>query len=160
MKHLWAPWRIRSFTQPKTGCAFCSIQEEPDGPGNLVVWRSDSALVVLNRYPYTSGHVLVIAREHISSLEGLTPACRAEMMELATRCMTLLRAVYQPDGFNLGANIGGPAGAAIPGHVHLHIVPRWSGDTHFMTVLDSTRVLPEALEETYRRFRQAWSAQA
>lgn len=147
---------MKFVTTTQLGCVFCEVQGEADDAHNLVVWRGDSAFVILNRYPYTSGHLMVVANLHQASFEDLEPACRAEMMELAARGMTVLRAVYKPDGFNLGANVGEAAGAGIPGHAHLHVVPRWTGDASFMLTLADTKVMPEALEETYRRVREAW----
>jgi ATP adenylyltransferase len=140
-------------------CVFCSVQKQPDGPESLVIWRGQYAFVILNRFPYTSGHTLVVANAHCASLEDLEPGERAEMMELATQCIRVLRRVYQPEAFNLGANIGEVAGAGVAGHVHLHVVPRWAGDANFMSTVAETRVLPEALEETYRRLSKAWSAE-
>ncbi len=128
----------------------------PDNVENLVVFRSEFSFVIMNRYPYTSGHILVIPYVHKNNLEVLDAATRAEMMELVTQSMTVLRGLYRPQGFNMGANIGEAAGAGIAPHVHLHIVPRWSGDTNFMSSLGETRVLPEALDETYRRIKEAW----
>ena len=128
----------------------------PDSPENLVVFRGQQAFVILNRFPYTSGHLMVVPKRHTPSLEGLDPGIRAEMMELTTQGMQVLGAVYRPQGYNLGMNIGEPAGAGITDHVHLHLVPRWTGDTNFMSTLGETRVLPETLEETYRRIREAW----
>ncbi len=128
----------------------------PDNEENLIVFRGKSSYVIMNRFPYTSGHVLVIPYAHENNLEVLDMATRAEMMELATKTMTILGGIYHPHGFNFGANIGSAAGAGIAPHVHLHIVPRWDGDTNFMSSLGETRVLPEALEETYRRVRAAW----
>jgi ATP adenylyltransferase len=156
MKRIWAPWRMKFVSAKLPGCVFCEVQGQADDVSSLLVWRGDSAFVILNHYPYTSGHLLVVAKSHHASLEQLTPACRSEMMELATRCISVLKTVYKPDGFNLGANIGEAAGAGIPGHVHLHVVPRWTGDASFMSVLGETRVLPEELEESYRRIREAW----
>jgi len=138
-------------------CVFCRVQAETDGPENLLVHRGRHAFVILNRFPYTSGHLLVVANAHRPTLEDLQAEERAEMMELATRCMRVLRKVYQPKAFNLGANIGEAAGAGVAGHVHLHIVPRWGGDSNFMSTVAETRVLPEALEESYRRIAEAWS---
>jgi ATP adenylyltransferase len=138
------------------GCVFCDVLQEPDDSSTLVVFRGECAYVILNRYPYTSGHLLVVANSHHNSFEQLSPACRAEMMELSTRCITVLRSVYKPDGFNIGANIGEAAGAGIPGHAHLHVVPRWTGDASFMSVLGETRVLPEDLKDSHCRIRQAW----
>lgn len=140
------------------GCIFCALQKEEDGPGNLIVHRGEHAYVVLNRFPYTSGHLMVVATAHLASLEDLEPAARAEMMELTTACMRVLRAVYHPQAFNVGANIGEAAGAGVAGHVHIHIVPRWAGDTNFMSTIGETRVLPEELETTYSRIRAAWNS--
>jgi ATP adenylyltransferase len=123
---------------------------------NLIVFRGPRAFVILNRYPYTSGHLLVVANSHQPSIEDLDIEIRSEMMELATVCMRVIRKVYQPEAFNLGANIGEAAGAGIAGHVHLHVVPRWGGDTNFMSALAETRVLPEELSETYQRICAAW----
>ena len=137
------------------GCVFCAAQAQPDGPENLIAFRGSHAYVILNLYPYTSGHLMVVPFEHKAGLEELDEATRAEMMELATRCMTVLREIYHPQGFNMGINIGEAAGAGVVGHVHIHIVPRWVGDTNFMSATASTRVLPEVLEDTYRRVRAA-----
>ena len=141
---------------PKTTCIFCKVLEQTDDEDNLLVSRGLKAFVILNRYPYTSGHLMIVPFAHQSSLELLDTATRAEMMELMNHAVEVLRAVYHPQGFNLGANIGELAGAGIADHVHLHVVPRWGGDTNFMTALGNTRVIPESLEETYRRVRTGW----
>jgi ATP adenylyltransferase len=138
-------------------CVFCRVQAESNDSENLIVFRGLKAFAILNRYPYTSGHLLVVANAHLPSIEDLDVATRSEMMELATTGMRILRIVYHPEAFNLGANIGEAAGAGIAGHVHLHVVPRWGGDTNFMSALAETRVLPEELNETYRRIRAAWN---
>ncbi len=138
-------------------CVFCNVQAQSNDPENLIVFRGQKAFVILNRYPYTSGHLLVVANSHLPSIEDLDVETRSEMMELVTTSMRVIRKVYQPEAFNLGANIGEAAGAGIAGHVHLHIVPRWGGDTNFMSALAETRVLPEELKETYRRIRDTWS---
>jgi ATP adenylyltransferase len=138
------------------GCVFCIEPSRPDGDVNLIVHRGQAAFVILNRYPYTSGHLMVVPFEHQPSLELLNPATRAEMMELATRAIEILRTEYNPQGFNVGINIGEAAGAGIAAHVHLHIVPRWLGDTNFMSSLGHTRVLPETLEVTYHRLTRGW----
>jgi ATP adenylyltransferase len=158
MKRLWAPWRMKFIETRTSGCVFCNVQHQPDGPENLIVFRGQHAFVILNRYPYTSGHLMVVANEHRPTLEDLDAETRAEMMELTTRGMRVLRAVYQPQAFNMGANIGAAAGAGIEGHVHLHVVPRWTGDANFMQTLAETRVLPEELADTYCRVRLAWEA--
>lgn len=137
-------------------CIFCIAQAMEDSAENLIASRGERAYVILNRYPYTSGHVMVVPFEHKATLEELDPLTRAEMMELTTLCMTVLRNVYSPQAFNLGANIGEAAGAGVKEHVHLHIVPRWAGDTNFMSVLGESRVLPESLEDTYERVRKGF----
>jgi ATP adenylyltransferase len=157
MKRLWAPWRMKFVEKHETDCVFCSVQIQTNDVENLVVFRGQTAFVILNRYPYTSGHLMVVANVHLSSLEDLNAETRAEMLELATKGMHVLRKVYRPDAFNLGANIGEAAGAGIAGHVHLHVVPRWGGDTNFMSTVGDTRVLPEELDETYRRVHAAWN---
>lgn len=157
MKRLWAAWRMKYITnaEQETGCIFCNALAKADDSQNLVILRRERAFVILNKYPYTSGHLMVAPFAHQPSLELLDPASRAEMMELVSQCITALRQVYNPQGFNLGANIGQAAGAGVPGHVHIHIVPRWNGDTNFMSTVGEVRVLPESLEETYRRVSQA-----
>jgi ATP adenylyltransferase len=157
MKRIWASWRMKyiSSANNKNDCFFCNVLTKNDCSANLVVMRSQRAFIVLNKYPYTSGHVMVAPFVHKATLEELDAPTRAEMMELASLCTTTLRKVYNPQGFNLGANIGEAAGAGVPGHVHLHIVPRWNGDTNFITTVGEVRVLPESLEETYRRIKEA-----
>jgi len=160
MKRLWSPWRVQYFQIAQRGCVFCRVQGEARDEENLIVARGQSAFVILNRFPYTSGHLMVVANAHQPSLEALDAGTRSEMMELATQAIRVLRQVYRPDGFNVGFNIGEAAGAGIAEHIHLHVVPRWNGDTNFMSTLGETRVLPEALEETCRRLRAAWPADA
>jgi ATP adenylyltransferase len=142
--------------QEEQGCVFCEALGLPDGPQNLIVYRAKLAFVIINRYPYTSGHLMIVPNAHQPSLEDLDASVRASMMELANQSMTVLRQVYRPQGFNLGINIGEPAGAGITDHIHLHVVPRWIGDTNFMSSLGQTRVIPETLEDTWQRIRQAW----
>lgn len=139
------------------GCIFCSAQEQEDSAENLIAFRGQRAYVILNRYPYTSGHLMVVPFDHKPNLEELDPLTRAEMMELTARCMTVLRKIYNPEAFNMGANIGEAAGAGVKAHVHLHIVPRWAGDTNFMSILGETRVLPESLETTYQRVKNGFA---
>ena len=142
-----------------TGCVFCKVLKDAVADSaNMVVFRGKGCFVILNHFPYTSGHLLVVANEHRPSLEDLEAETRAEMMELATQAMSVLRRVYHPEAFNMGANIGEAAGAGIAGHVHLHVVPRWTGDANFMLTLAETKVLPEALEDTYTRIREVWGS--
>jgi ATP adenylyltransferase len=155
MNHIWSPWRMEYIENhgKEGGCIFCSAQDKPDNSQNLIVHRGRQAFVILNLYPYTSGHLMVVPFVHKATLEELEPSVRAEMMELTSLSMSVLRRTYNPQAFNLGANIGEAAGAGVKEHIHLHIVPRWIGDTNFMSTLGSTRVLPELLEDTYQRIR-------
>jgi ATP adenylyltransferase len=158
--HLWSPWRKEYIEGPKieTGCIFCWAAAQPDSPDNLIIFRGQRAFLILNRYPYTNGHMMSVPFEHQPSIELLSAETRAEMMELATRAVQALRASYHPEGLNLGINIGEAAGAGITGHVHLHILPRWAGDTNFMSSVGNTRVLPETLEDAYQRLKAALEA--
>ena len=126
MKQLWSPWRMQYIENhiKEEGCVFCNAQAKTDGVENLIVFRGERAYVILNRYPYTGGHLMVIPFEHKPNLEELDPATRAEMIELTSRCTTVLKNIYKPQGFNVGVNIGEAAGAGVAGHVHIHIVPR------------------------------------
>jgi ATP adenylyltransferase len=158
MKFLWSPWRMSYILENKNevGCVFCLAPTVPDGNENLIVFRGRYAFVILNRYPYTSGHLMAVPFEHCATLEGLPIETRAEIMELISRSVQVLAAEYQPQGFNIGANLGSAAGAGIPMHIHFHIVPRWQGDTNYMSAIGDTRVVPESLEESYRRISSAW----
>lgn len=173
MKQLFAPWRHAWVTSPLArgdngagggsphpACLFCSVWDDPAQDGeNLVVHRGEAVLVMLNRYPYNGGHLLVVPRVHAGALEDLGPADRAELMELATRGVEVLGRLYAPDGFNLGVNQGRAAGAGIPDHVHMHVVPRWNGDSNFMTAVGETRVisqdLPTVRDEVAAGFRSS-----
>ncbi|NPA30878.1 MAG: HIT domain-containing protein [Chloroflexi bacterium] len=162
MQHLWAPWRME-YIQGQAGrppdgeCVFCWAARQPkDGPENLVLFRGRHNYVILNRFPYTGGHLMIVPYEHVADLAALPSEVRSEMMDLASEAVVILRAEYHPQGFNLGMNLGRVAGAGIAEHVHLHVVPRWAGDTNFMTTVGQVRVLPEALEQTYQRLRAAW----
>lgn len=141
-----------------TGCLFCEQLSRPDGPENLILHRGQLAFVILNRYPYNNGHMMVVPRVHQHSLEGLDGPTQAEMMALSGQAIRVLRAVYAAESFNLGINIGEPAGAGVLDHVHIHVLPRWAGDTSFMATTSQTRVIPESLEDTYQRLRPEWEA--
>ncbi len=158
MKRLWSPWRMKYIEEHEKadGCIFCLALAKDDNAENLIVTRGRRAFVMLNLYPYTSGHLMVAPMEHQPSLEMLDSETRAEMMELTSQAMVVLKKVYHPQAFNVGANIGEAAGAGVPEHVHLHIVPRWTGDTNFMSSLAETRVLPETVQQTYRRIKESW----
>ncbi len=138
------------------GCIFCLAAEGEDGMDNLVFFRGEYAFMILNRYPYTSGHVMCVPYAHEKRLQDLACETRTEMMELVTKAIKVLESVYHPEGFNVGLNLGKIAGAGVEQHLHMHIVPRWGGDTNFMSAIGETRVLPEALDETYRRIKAAW----
>jgi len=135
-------------------CAFCTELSQPDGPQNLIVYRGQRVFIILNRFPYNSGHVMVVPYDHKPTLEELDFETRAEIMELANLATRVLQDVYHPHGFNLGVNVGTAAGAGILEHVHMHILQRWTGDTNFISTLGATRVLPESLEDTYRRVKE------
>ncbi len=138
------------------GCIFCLAVAQEDSPENLIVKRGETAFVILNRFPYTSGHLMVVPYQHTSDLGSLSSVCRCEMIELVNASIEVLKQVYRPQGFNLGMNLGEPAGAGIADHLHMHVVPRWSGDTNFMSTVGGVRVLPEELEDTYRRIKEVW----
>jgi ATP adenylyltransferase len=144
--------------QKPLGCVFCREAGREDSADNLIVARGVKAFVILNRYPYTSGHLMVVPFDHVPTIEALAAETRAEMMELATLAVDALRRVYRPEAFNLGINIGAAAGAGIADHVHMHVVPRWPGDTNFMSTVGDARVIPEDLPDTWRRIRDAWIA--
>lgn len=154
MDHLWAPWRLAYVTQSEqhAGCVFCAARHLPESD-SLVLFEGSTCYIVLNRYPYSSGHLMVVPNRHVATLAALT---RDEMNEVGQRlqeCEVVLTKAYEPHGFNVGVNLGAPGGAGIQEHVHLHVVPRWTGDANFMTVVGNTRVLPEDLSESAARLR-------
>ena len=159
MERIYAPWRSAYFSMPKEGgCLFCDVQRTEHDSEVGILARATHWFVILNMFPYTSGHLMVSLRRHEDSLLGGSDAERAEVPAALERARRALTTEYRPDGFNLGLNLGAAAGAGVPGHLHWHIVPRWSGDTNFMPAVAATRVLPEALSETYRRLLAALAA--
>jgi ATP adenylyltransferase len=187
--YLWTPWRYAYVTDADrktrpgipeelaafphdTGCVFCNILGAADyaiahgtnpaaaDRAALIVQRAEHNYICLNRYPYNSGHIMIVPHEHQSSLAALAPATAREMMDLARQAECALAAIYSPDGFNFGLNLGKAAGAGVTGHLHLHALPRWTGDTNFMTVTGETRVLPEDLAATWQRMHAAFAAHA
>jgi len=159
MKHLWSPWRMEYLTEERPrGCIFCAKIAEHRDPENLIAWRGERAFVMLNRYPYNAGHLMVIPYDHVPSVEDLATETLTDLMLLVNRCLAALRRAMSPQGFNIGANLGHVAGAGVVDHVHLHIVPRWEGDTNFMPVLADVRVVPQLLADTYVKVRAALEA--
>jgi ATP adenylyltransferase len=159
MDYLWTPWRYQYMketagsSQPE--CIFCDAAERSDDAETLIVYRGRETFIILNRYPYTSGHAMIVPYAHVGDLAACDPAALSEMMKLAQRVETVYRANYENDGMNLGMNLGRAAGAGVTGHVHLHVLPRWFGDANFMTVAGETRVHPEDLATTYQKLRAA-----
>lgn len=157
-QRIWAPWRLPYIKSDKTGeCIFCTKPALQDDGSGLIVHRGKRCFVMLNAFPYTNGHVMVAPLEHTSDLHGLDEETSLELMTLTQRSLRVLESAYEPDGYNVGLNLGTVAGAGLADHVHLHVVPRWAGDTNFMPVLGDTRVLPEYLEDTYRTLAQGFS---
>ncbi len=156
MKRLWSPWRLEylSGRRPK-GCVFCQAIKSTDDAANLVLLRGERSFLILNRFPYNNGHLMVVPYSHVPSLESLDPPTLTEMMLLLNRGLAALRSSLSPNGFNIGANLGKAAGAGIDEHVHLHVVPRWLGDTNFMPVVGEVRVIPETWQQTYQRLKDA-----
>lgn len=159
MEYLWTPWRYQYMAEVTSGkqpeCIFCDAVASDRDEESLIVCRGKKMFVILNRYPYTSGHVMVVPYAHVAELNLCHSDGLLEMMELAQRVETALRANYKPDGMNLGMNLGRAAGAGVAGHLHLHMLPRWVGDSNFMTVTGETRVHPEELKTTYEKLRKA-----
>jgi ATP adenylyltransferase len=159
MDYLWTPWRYQYVTKAgdEDSCIFCAtVADTAHDRERLVVHRAARNLVMLNRYPYTSGHLMVVPHEHVATLEALPDETLVELIRLARLAEVHLRAVYRPEGLNLGFNIGRSAGAGIANHLHLHALPRWTGDTSFMTSVGETRVLPEDLDVTWERLRDVF----
>ena len=156
-RQLWAPWRLAYVGEAgsQDGCVFCAEADGTLGDDSLAVARGERAFVLLNKFPYSSGHVMVATRRHVAELGELEPEEAAEIHRLTTRAIEALRSVYRPDAFNVGWNLGQIAGGSISGHLHQHVVPRWAGDTNFMPVLADVKVLPEHLLETRNRLREA-----
>jgi len=157
MKRLWSPWRLEYILSEKgEGCIFCDKIAAADDQANYILCRGKKCYVMLNLYPYNNGHLMVIPYQHVPSLEQLDEDALTEMMLMVSKSLEALRRAMRPDGFNVGINIGKAAGAGIEGHVHIHIVPRWRADTNFMPVFSSTRVIPELMDDTYRKLKAAW----
>lgn len=158
MDYLWSPWRFQYVSKagPASGCIFCVKPSENRDEENLIVFRGVHNFVLLNLFPYTTGHLMVAPYDHVPTLAEARPEAVTEMMLLAREAEERLREVYRPQGFNLGMNIGECAGAGVAGHIHMHVLPRWAGDSNFMTTVAETRVQPEDLRVTYRKLAEAF----
>ena len=156
MDNLWAPWRmeyIRAKKDQDEGCVFCIKGDKGHDRDNLVLHRAESTFILMNLYPYNNGHIMICPYEHVESTDSLSDHCMSEMMSLADGSMNIFRKVMNAQGFNFGANIGIAGGAGIANHIHFHVVPRWVGDTNFMPVVSHTKVMVDALKETYDKLK-------
>jgi ATP adenylyltransferase len=158
MDHLWSPWRYAYIRKqdPSPGCIFCEKPAAHQDEENLIVYRGERNFIILNLYPYTTGHLMIAPYAHVATLEASEPETLQETMSLARRAERHLRAIYKPGGFNMGFNIGEVAGAGVAGHIHMHVLPRWAGDANFMTTIGETRVMPEDLADTYAKLTKAF----
>jgi len=155
MKVLWAPWRIEYITKERESCCiFCDTSNEDDDKKNLILYRGETCFIILNRYPYTNGHLMTVPYKHTNELNDLDQEERNDLLELTIKCKNVLN-VMKPNGFNIGMNLGKVAGAGIDDHLHFHVVPRWDGDTNFMPVLGSIKIMPEYLDQTYDKLKEA-----
>ena len=153
MRHIWAPWRMKyivSADDKQQGCIFCNALEAKEDQKYQILIRRENCFAIMNKFPYNSGHLMVVPNKHTGDLASLSKEIMSDVMELTIDCQKIINEVMHPEGFNLGINNGKVAGAGIIDHIHMHIVPRWNGDTNFMPVLSDTRVVPQALEDTYQ----------
>ena len=156
MKQMWAPWRMDYIKNvQQQGCFMCAAFADDHDEDNLIVQRGEHCAIIMNRYPYNNGHLMVSPYRHIANMEELSSEEQLEMMTLATRCVTLLKKIMCPHGFNIGINIGEVAGAGLKDHIHLHVVPRWSGDTNFMPVFGQTKVIPQDITDVWHLLQDA-----
>ena len=160
MEHIWSPWRYKyiASSDRESGCVFCRVQQQGADPENFIIHRASLNFVILNLYPYTSGHLMIVPYEHTDSFVAVGEPVTSEMMALAKKAQSGLQAEYHPDGFNIGMNLGQSAGAGVADHIHLHVVPRWAGDANFVSIIGETRVLPEDLATTYERLLKYFEA--
>lgn len=159
MKHLWAPWRmtyVDAGEKRDTGCIFCEKAAEHKDRKNLILYRGERCFVLMNLYPYNNGHLMIAPYAHVPSIEELDAPTLTDLMTTAQQCLAALHGAMHPHGFNMGINQGTTAGAGIADHVHMHVVPRWNGDTNFMPVLADTKVMPDFLANTYRQIKAHW----
>lgn len=157
MDRLWNPWRYQYVTREKSdGCIFCDLPKVDNDEETLIVHRGRFNYVILNRYPYTTGHLMVVPFHHTDSLQGIDDPTADELFSLIRTADRKVREIYRPKGVNVGMNLGEAAGAGIAEHIHMHLLPRWIGDANFLTVIGETRILPEELSETYRKLKSIW----
>ncbi|HET9729987.1 MAG TPA: HIT domain-containing protein [Acidimicrobiia bacterium] len=161
LERLWAGWRTDYVSDPNTGrddlgCVVCNLVAAADDAKALVLERTETTITVMNLYPYGSGHLMVAPKQHVASFEDLDDAVTAALAYAQRRALQAIRAAYNPDGANIGANLGRAGGAGVPGHLHVHVLPRWSGDTNFMTTIAEVRVLPESLRAGYDKLKAVW----
>ncbi|MGA9768519.1 MAG: HIT domain-containing protein [Blastocatellia bacterium] len=156
MEHIWSPWRYKyiSTAGGEKGCVFCRLLQSQQDDENYILHRGSLNFVILNLFPYTSGHLMIVPYEHTASLASTSEATTTEMMNLAKQSQVALEAEYHPDGFNIGMNLGRSAGAGVADHLHLHVVPRWTGDANFVSIVGETRVLPEEMSITYTKLKK------
>jgi ATP adenylyltransferase len=155
-ERIWAPWRlayVKGASKDDRECIFCVPDDAEDDEKSLIVHRGERCFVILNLFPYTSGHLMVAPYDHLARIQELAPETVDELMALSQRAMEAIEEAYEPEGFNVGFNQGRVAGAGVEGHIHMHVVPRWGGDTNFMPVLADTRVIPQSLPDTYAALR-------
>jgi ATP adenylyltransferase len=158
VERLWAPWRLEYVTQAKSeGCIFCEKPLAGDDRAGHIIYRGSLAFVLLNAFPYNNGHIMIAPYAHLAELEELPPEILHEMIDLAQLSTRALKLTYHPDGVNLGINLGAAAGAGIKDHLHLHLVPRWKGDTNFMPVIGDVRVIPQSLDRSFDALREAFA---
>jgi ATP adenylyltransferase len=157
MDYLWTPWRYRYIADASKdeGCVFCAALAAGDDAKSLIAYRGSRNFIILNRFPYTSGHVMVVPYAHLADFAAADVPTVSEMIELAQRIQRALQGIYHPEGYNLGMNLGRAAGAGVTQHFHLHVLPRWAGDSNFMTTVSETRVEPEELSTTYEKLSKA-----
>ena len=163
MDHMWAAWRMAYIAGLKgkvTGCLFCLLRQKKASPKSLILLHGTHTFLMLNAFPYNCGHLMVVPRRHVGGTAHLTDEESLEFLQMTARGETALRTAYKPHGLNMGINLGRTSGAGVVGHIHMHIVPRWNGDTNFMPVVGGTKVLPEGLDTTYARLREALAGDA
>jgi ATP adenylyltransferase len=161
MEIKWTPWRnqyIKRSPESETGCPLCNAYQTTDDAEKLVLQRGAHAFVMMNLYPYNPGHLMVVPNAHTADFAGLPPVVATEMMALGQQCVAILQAELAAHGFNLGLNLGRVAGAGIDQHVHLHVVPRWNGDTNFMPLIGGVKLIPEAIDDTYAALKPRFAA--